>query len=325
MQTILIGKDLVPHKDADAADVNSKWLASNIVAGGLGIFSVGGAHKANAFVAGNDPIEFHISKGPGNGTYASPLVYHNNFKASFFGAVTPVAEVQVLGALGSIDNVVTGMNLPATIVAGDVAGITIYDLERSHEDKKREMYVEYVCVGGESLKTIIDKLVAKIQAKSDRVVTAANVTDTKFTFTARTAGHKFGIVPFGILSNADHFGYKEVFRSGSGLAVGYNSGVTTTVVAYVKGAGTGDMIQGKASDYDTERGDHKYWLFGDLMFSDPNLVDAGEVYDVYQIEWSVPNDNIIMPKANLMQVLYIAIPNDATEANTLLDTVLGVS
>jgi hypothetical protein len=325
MRNILIAKDLVYGVTPAPGVVDFKTDAQDMTDGAIAVFqsATGARLDAVAFAAAHEGLEIYVGRGATTAPLKTPKIFDNNFKASYFAYQAPVAKVM---AVGQVDGPLGALNLPA-ISAGDVASLFIVDTEKRFEDKTREKYYEYVCSAGDGAAEILDGLVAIVNADTNRIVTLANAGDVTLTATSRVAGRDFGIIAEGVLSSASIFAFDTVVRAGgSSLTRGYNDNVGNPTVAGVKGAGTPAMVNAMERDFNTERGDMNSFNFSDLMFTDPLTVEAGATYGCWMLEWQSPNDNIIMPKANPVQVAYIFVANGANYAATkaILDAIFRI-
>jgi hypothetical protein len=59
------------------------------------------------------------------------------------------------------------------------------------------------------------------------------------------------------------------------------------------------------------------------MFTSPARTVAGATYTQYFITWTKPNDNPLIPKANMTQLLVIAVVSTDSVLIGILDTILA--
>jgi len=327
MHGILIGGNV-----AYGAAAN-KWLVNTLAAGEVGVYNTTGALILGNAVLPAAVNEFEIYVGSaGVGTQKSPVINRRTMKVSRQAYVAPVAKVMVVGDnTNTIGGVSPSLNLPNPIIGGSTAEITITDLSKPFEDKKKDRVYSIVCTSAEATVSILNRLAAKVNADVNRIVTAAVLPNaTGLSLTSRLAGRDFTVVCGGILGNADVLArgiganaIDVIFSSVTGFNLGNNiANGALTVVANNVGAGTAAWVAKQESDFATEKGDIKPFLYSDLLYTEPSLA-ANATYDVYLFEWQAANDNILMPKNNFVQMLYLAVPNGAAQLASL-NTIFGL-
>ncbi len=328
MHGILIG-----GKTAYGTAAN-KWLVKNLAVGEVGVYNTTGALVLGNAVLPAALNEFEIYVGSaGVETQRSPVINRHTMKVSRQVYVAPVAKVMVVGDnTNTIGGVSPSLNLPNPVIGGSTAEITITDLSKPFEDKKKDKVYSIVCTSAESKASILARLAAKVNADVNRIVTAAVLdNNTGLSFTSRLAGREFTVICGGILGNADvlakGLGANDldvIFSSITGFNLGNNGAgaAAVTVLANNVGAGTAAWVAKQESDFATEKGDIKSFLYSDLLYTEPSLA-ANVAYDVYLFEWQAANDNILMPKNNFVQMLYLAVPNDAAQLASL-NTIFGL-
>lgn len=326
MRQILIGKGTINYGlSTSTGDIAGAWELDKLSDGSIVCLEKDGTFVDDTLpVISNDSFYFALGR-TGLPPVISPLIdiATLNWEKSVY--VAPVAKVMVVGTNES--GVTTyGLNLPSSPVAGTVAGIQIVDLSKHFSDNTRYHNFEHLVVTGDTATTIMNGLLAKVNA--DAFVTMAQIEAGKgFSFTAATAGKDFSINCSGILANADVLAYKDiVFAGTSGLTAGYANGLTTALTANVFGVGTSTEIAGLEADYSTELGNTGLQDRGVSLFTGSTRTVAGATYTKYILTWQTPNDNQLMPKNNPVQTLVIAAASGDTGAGKLcaaLDAILA--
>jgi len=241
--------------------------------------------------------------------------------------VAPAAKVVVVGS-NTNGGITYNLNLPSSPVVGTSGSVMIIDRARPFNDKRREKIYEHTATTGETAATFAAAIIAKINADPKGFVTAAEVDVTNhdgFKITADTAGHDFAVACGGILANADVLEYQNIVVAGTGgIVQGYNSGLTTVVVQHKTGRGTSAQILATETEYASMDGDGPLAKTNQNLYSWASAVEAVN-YTTYVMRSSVPNDNVLIPKANMTLEFQLAIPTtlyDAGETGTLLDVIL---
>jgi hypothetical protein len=223
-----------------------------------------------------------------------------------------------------------GLNLPSSPVIGTSASLTVIDRTKPFDHLNRSKTFEVVVGIGDIRQTIVAALIAKINAYSKGIVTAANVDTTNhngFKLTAKVAGKDFTVVCGGILSNADVLEYQRIVNAGTaGLSAGDAQGLTTTVVKQSLGRGTVAQIAGLETEFAPMDGDGPREKQLQNLYTAPTGVVIGETYAVTTLRSVVPNDNVLIPKENMTTELQLAIPATeygVGESGTLLDAILA--
>lgn len=240
----------------------------------------------------------------------------------------PVAKIMVVGSPTN-GGTTYNLNLPSSPTVGTVASIMLIDETKPHEDRTREKVYEYQVRSGDTAASVAAAIIAKINADANKVATAAEV-DTNnhdgFTLTATTAGNDFNVSCDGILINADILGYNELLVAGTaGLTAGVIS-LTSPVTKNNIGQGTSAQILEAELDFSTEMGNTGLQSRGVNLFNFNQRTVAGATYVQYELTWTTPSDNPLIPKANMTQSLSIAVPSGDTGAGkhiAVIDAILA--
>jgi hypothetical protein len=322
MRQLFITKGVIAYGLSTAGGTIAGGNVINLLADG----AIAALHADGSLVDGTTPaitessVYFALGR-TSLGALVSPLIDTASMAYKKTAYSAPVAEVMAVG------NVVAGattysLNLPSQPVAGTVATLTVVDETKPFYDRTRAYTYEYRVVASSSPAIVQAGLIAKINAHAGRVVNAAEVDSTNhngFKLTAITAGKKFNIYCGGILSSADVLGYNEVVVAGTpGI-----SATTTVVVANRVGTGLATEIALMEQDYSTEYGNIGLQDRGVSMFTSPARTVAGATYTQYFITWTKPNDNPLIPKANMTQLLVIAVVSTDSVLIGILDTILA--
>lgn len=240
----------------------------------------------------------------------------------------PVAKVMVVGS-NTNGGTTYNCNLPTSPTVGTVARIMIIDETKPEHDRTRERIYEYQVKSGDTAASVEQAIIAKINADTKRIVNAAEVDATNhdgFKLTAITAGNNFNVSCDGILINADVLGYNEIVYAGTaGITAGPTT-LNTVVVANNIGQGTYAQIAAAEKDASTEMGNMGVQSRGVDIFTLNSRAVLGATYVQYVLTWIAPNDNPLIPKANMRQTLTIAVPSGDTAAGkhiAALDAILA--
>ena len=249
---------------------------------------------------------FHMAVGRASGQGGALII--SNIQRDKFGwepAQTPSAAVNKVMTIGA-GTVETGLlNLP-TIIDGDIAVLLVENLSKKHDDNTRTQRYEVSLVSTDTATTIISKLVGKVTADTNRIITVAdNGAHTGMTITGYTY-EDFRVIPMGVLENADILEYH--LKNGV-----YNAGIDTVadVVSFSKGVGTATVVDKLEYDSMINRGHSSSYRPYPGLYGVNTLVEAGALYHIYRCRFE--NDRVNNPtKASsaFVQELNIAVKDD---------------
>ena len=308
------------------------WAASSIPVGSLSLFSANGAN-AGAGAAGSVTANFNgtwftISSMTADGVMSSIKIDKGSLSYYKKAYTAPVKAVKFLGS-----NVLNGtasekgnLNLPSTLTAGEVVGVTVIDKTKQVNDISRSKTYSFITTTGDLLdgvtaKNIIAKLVVIINADANRVVDVAATQDGSsnydgIKFTARTAGNDFAIARVdGVLKDANICEYNIVDDV-------YTTSVTNAV-ATNPGHGTYAQIVELMKEYDTRDGNTHTQKYSDYMWSHTNNLVAGQTYTTYHLHFTPAVDSPADRDNNHKLQVLIAVDSTATDMITDLDTLLA--
>jgi len=328
---IFISKADVAYGAGLTLDTDGFWTADAMTLGSIAIFNEDQSvvDGTAGVVAGDITGDYiYIGAMTNAGMKFSVPIPRSTFKYTKKAYVAPVAAVKVLGA--TADASYGSLNLPSSLSVGDTVAVAIIDRTKEHWDTSRVHLYNFAVTSGDLLTgttsaNIIAKLVALINADSNRVVTAAVLDDGAdadgISFTARIAGNDFDIVIMdGVLKDADVLEYKSLNRT-------YTAALTNTVVANNPGQGT--YAQVVAAELESNIGDgyhntliqNKYeWLVTS------NAASAG-TYTTYSINFTPPTDSPLSKEVGFKQSIQIFVPSGETgvgEAITALDEIFAL-
>lgn len=271
--------------------------------------------NANALSSDLEPDEdvFFILNEGGN------LIRSNNISPNFSWNLTSyVAPVNQVGAIGG-----PGIStLPAVADIADYLGgyfsLAIIDLSLPIDDNRRYKNYEVRIELGDTIASLVNDLVAEIQADDNRIVDAAAVSvvagDEEISLTAITAGVGFAAIPGDIM---------EDMPVDAGGAV-------TGIVDNVVGVGLSSQLSEYAEDAATHLGYNSQTIVKDNMHSrSVNVPDpaAGDGYDVYTLQWTARRDDKLgSVDQKPVQELLIAVDEDGTfnDFRAQLVVILGI-
>lgn len=263
-----------------------------------------------------------------NGPLVTPLIDIASMAYKKTAYTAPAAKVMVIGSTTNAGTTYN-CNLPSSPTVGTVATLTVVDESKPFDHRDRERTYEYQVKTGDTAATVEVALIAKINADSLRIVNALEVDATNhdgFKLTGITAGKNFNVACGGILVNADVLGYNEIINAGTaGITAGATTGLALAA-PWVPGFGTSAQIAEIELDYSTELGNTGLQAQGNNLFNLRSRVVSGATYVTYIITWITPNDNILIPKPNMTQMLMIAVPSGDTGAGktiAALDAILA--
>ena len=150
------------------------------------------------------PSKFVIASMSNNGLKLTPVLTRDKFKSAYLAAVAAVAKIVFIGNQAS-GGTTYSLNLP-TLSEGDLASITVINVEKPLGTLQREKTYTYEVKAGDDAGDIVAGLIAIVNADTNRIVNAAvayaNATDG-FKLTAITAGKNFQVGIGGVLRNAN--------------------------------------------------------------------------------------------------------------------------
>lgn len=244
----------------------------------------------------------------------------------------PVKAVKCLGSniAASASGENGNLNLPSSISAGDIVGVSVKTRAAGHEEYLEIDNYSFVAVTGDILtgtgaSNIITKLAALINADADRKAVAVVHTDGTnndgIKFTAVTAGVDFDVIRFdGLLKDANVVEYKSVDRT-------YTSGATTNVVENVTGQGTPAQATFAEFESQTRDGNTHTQVLGDKLWKASTNVVSSATYTTYQIYATKASSSPLNREVNYEQMIEIFVPSGETgagESITVLDEILAL-
>ena len=210
-------------------------------------------------------------------------------KEAYAAAVAQVIKVGSNGA--TLD-----LTAPLSPVPGDVMSVRVFDLSKPSWDGRRERLYQYVCKPSDTRVTMVDGLVAMINADVTRKVNALKITQSTnlgIQFTAKTAGLPIMVKP------EDNI---------------YGSTVATTT-ANVSPVGTTAVVQALELDRSTERGNLNSFYMNRELYSVPSAVVAGVAYDYYTCTFETDlNDNKMIGGDKLTGEFTLVVNSDTLTA-----------
>lgn len=281
---VIIGAAVAYTTDATYED-----FVNNAVNGEIGVFTEDGT-LVSAELA--DGAKYFVAVKLGTEVRKSTLITKSdNFTFTPYEA--PVKQVTHLGNNGT-----DGTLAPADgIVAGTTYGITIKETTPGYEPLPTWSY-SITAAPGETLETLIDKLVARINADDspenhhlERLVNAAKVSTTGISLTA---------VDFGV-----HF--EAILREG------FKGGQVRKTTLFNPGSGTGDWMQQLEMEGNVFAGTTTYNAqFAEDYGQPTNLVDTSLGYDVFIItnEKSIRSVGNANTKDTEFSKIVIAVPSE---------------
>lgn len=328
MKQILITKLNVDYGASTGATITTSDGINLLADGALACFESSGAIVDGASPSVSSPAIYFALGRTGKSRLITPLIDLATLKFTKLAYTAPAAKVIVVGS--PTDGGTTyNINIPSSPTVGSIASVMLINQSKPHHDRTREKTYEYQVRLGDNAASVATAIVAKINADASKIATAAMVDTTNkdgFKLTAVTAGVDFSVVCGGIMINADVLGYNEVLNAGTaGITKGRIS-LTTPVVAQNPGQGTYAQILGMEEDYSTELGNNGVPSKEVNLFTLNSRAVVGETYVQYELTWTMPNDNPLIPKANMQQSLTIAVPSADTGTGkiiTALDAILA--
>lgn len=273
MDKVLVAKDVVYASSTAGGVVGAAHVDSDLlVNGALVVYTEDGrlltaANAATVLAAAPNTKKFYILLGgvPLQGGKNSGMIDRATLDITVKSAVTAVKHVVQVGQ----DGAGGALNLPASVVAGDILGVRISDNSEGTIPAKRKSYYEVVVKPSETGGAALIRLVAKINADGNRFVNAAilNV-NTGMSLTAIDDNIYLEVGVDGIIADA------TIFSDG-----------TNSSTALVYSSGDYAQILAAESDSDIEDGDtNRLWLH-DSYFSRAKGATSGAAYLIYTLSW----------------------------------------
>jgi len=312
METIIIAKAGVTY----GGGVDKLSAAIDMTEGAVGVFDESGALIAgDATEVTGDSLTFAVKRA--NDVKISFPIYKDGFaKSSIVYSAAAAKKV----AIGSNANAGTtyNLNIPSTIVEGQSAIVTLIDKSLPEYNITRMKMYEAPVIDGDTAITVMARLLAKVNADTNRVATMSKIDTTNsdgYIFTAVTAGKDFAVNCGGILENADVLEHTEIVHAGTaGITAGTVSALTN-LVTHSEGFGLATQIAEAERDASTREGNNNYPGWSTNLYTQDSLVVAGETYNQAIVSSNRPNDNILIPRQPLRKQVHIVIPeNDANWA-----------
>ena len=201
-----------------------------------------------------------------------------------------------------------------TKVVGAEYGVTIVDLEKDEYERRSWDVTLTLTSASTTDAQMLANLVAAINAhvKASLVVTAAVATgDVGINFTGVTAGADFAILPQGLLYG------NTITKDGTGFSVipTKAEGSNAQIVELERKT---NSVEGKTSTTQTRPAMGEVWLV-------PSLVESGQNYTVYVLEWTDQRDVAYVSNAShpSHKRINIAIPSGDSTAITAMDNILA--
>lgn len=312
METMIIAKAGVTY----GGGVTKLSAAAAMTEGAIGVFDETGALIAgNATSVTGDSLTFAVKRA--DGVKISFPIYKDGFSKS---TVTYVAAAAKKVAIGSNTNAGTtyNLNIPSTIVEGQVATVTLIDKSLPEYDLRRMVAYDEPVIDGDTAITVMERLLARVNADTDRVATMSKIDTTNsdgYIFTAVTAGKDFAVNCGGILENADVLEHTEIVHAGTAGVTKGTVSALTNLVTHSEGFGLATQIAEAEAEASTREGNNNYPGWSTNLYTQPSVVVAGETYNQAIVSSNRPNDNILIPRQPLRKQVHIVIPeNDANWA-----------
>lgn len=265
-----------------------------------------------------DKVFFAVGRSA-NGSKISQMIDRASLVYSKEPYVAPVAKIMQIG--NDVDSGTTyNMNYPSVLVVGSVASITVIDKSKPHEDRSREKRYEYVVKAGDTNAKINLGLYNAIVADTNAIVTPEeNTTSTThygIKLTGKTAGIDFTAVPGDIIKDADVLEYQLI----NGV---YSSGYTTYATATKPGLGTYAQIAKLEQDLETEFGKRNALYEIAEIYTNPAMAESGVTYTQYTLQWTSPDNGVLIKEGNPTQELIIAVNPSHTATIAAIDAILA--
>ena len=308
------------------------WELDLLLTGNIAIFTDTGAIKAATGAISASGSKW-ITIARSFGSTAMPMLVNKIDVASLKTVKTVYAgPAEKRIALGQDNNssVTSGLslNLPSLIANGETYGCLVIDESKPHENTQRNRVYELSVVDsdvitGTGANNIITKLVAKINADTKAVVTAAATTggtanNVGIVYTGKTAGVPLQVRPMsGLLERATVSTHK--------IKAGVYDGSYTTFVTYSSGRGTYTELLKTESDYNSHIGYAGQNFQGTPLATNPTQLVAGAIYTQYTLHYVLPIDDAnLIRNPNFTNKCIIAVPALDSVQIGILDTLFGV-
>lgn len=283
------------------ADINE---TNQLLDGAIAIFSETGVllTAANVVASMADKKRIYIAVGSGSATQGAdiaemiPRLKTNFIKKDY---VAPAKVRQFIGSNGTSGD----FNEPATLVAGTEAFVRITDLSSglltTGQDTKR--YSEVV-LEGDTITTVMTRLIAQINADVDAIVTATAVgAITGVQLDAKNFSVNFAISLDGILISA-------TTDSAESPVTG-----TSAAVALNEGSGTYTQVLATEKLFSPQMGNTNKIMQPDLWYSRGFKAVSGATYDLYNIAWMGKKPHTVNGDMNTIAMeVIVALPDGAT-------------
>lgn len=260
-------------------------LAYNLKKGSIAFYNSNGVllDKTASNIAGSEVI---IAMGLGDNRVKTLIIDRDTFKyvqTAASGGTNYKAAANKVAIVGG-DGSTYKLNLPTTIIAGDVATVSIYNTSRLSKGVDSIIHYTVPMVGGETALQVITKVAAAINGNAKSIVSAAAYnTNTGITITG-TKGYNFKVRVSGILESADVLEHNLV----NGEVVSYTSGVT----AYEKGRGTyAQAVEAEMED-EVLRGKTNYPTEGNLFYTGESLAVSTNTYNVFEASYKMNTESV---------------------------------
>jgi len=334
MKDLFITKSTVDYAAGLTGGTSGTWDLASLTEGAIAIFD-GDGLLLDGISPSITTNKFSIALATAEGFKQSILFDRDNFTYQKLAYVAPVAAVKFIGSdtAGSAGSY--SLNLPTSLVAGDVLGVTITDVTKRFDDLSRMKTYTYTVVTGD-IKTgtgasnIITKLVAVINADPNCIVTALALTDGTnndgIKFTANTAGNEFMIGKTksmggvtNILENADIVEYGRVnneLDAASVLGTQNNPG-----------QGTAAWLTALETEMSVRDGNTNSLNSNSLYWKVTSKVASAGTYTTYFLTMIQADDDVMIRENNPMLQVVIACPSGDTasgESIFALDNILAV-
>lgn len=216
-----------------------------------------------------------------------------------------------------------------TIVANKTYTIVVENRKTPIYDITRKRYYSVVSTASDTATTLVDKLVAKINADEHGIVTAAALATNKgISFESNSIGINFGVQ---LLDECVNIGWTIETTNAGGTAaiingVYYDANTTPTLTtkygnsgalvntvgyaAYSEGTGSSDQILALEQELSSHKGDIKSQYRTTDFYNAPTNVVSGNTYDLFDIEFSGGASQSPMQAESFTQHLMLACKKD---------------
>ena len=321
-------RDVIVISNATYSTIAGVWEATSLPAGAiLFVDQAGTALAGDATTFVGDYVNI-LSKKTNLIKTSFPILRGSRTKVTKSTVTAAVAAVKCLGSTVAAGSPNYSLNYPATLTVGSVVGVGVIDLSLPTDDNRRYKEYEHTVVSGDVMtgdgaSNVITKLIARINADTNKVVNvaankdgSANITGIKFT--AKTAGKDFMIYRFGdVLQNADICEYKVV----NGASV---PSLTAVVVANNPGQGLGVDITEELNATESRDGDSNYRTDGELYNSEPSNAVLATSYVTYVVTTEVMNNDPINKQNYPNLDMMVAVPTGNSTLIGILDVLFAL-